>query len=204
MAIRAVVFDVGGVLKVNADTGFVQKWQARFQMPFTDLFARLRIMWRDGDIGACTMEEWLAALREITGMDEAETDAYMRDHWINYLGTHNAELAAYFGSLRPRFQTAILSNSFLGAREKERDAYGFEDLCDFIIYSHEVGFVKPDPRIYALTCERLALPPSEVIFLDDVERYVAGAQAFGIHAFQFQNNAQAIADIEACIRANAD
>lgn len=203
MTIRAVVFDVGGVLKITLDTGNTQKWNTRLNLQPEELWTRLNGMGRNGLLGTCTAAEWLDGLREITGMDQAQTDEYMRDLWQEYLGTHNAELAAYFGGLRPRFQTAILSNSFLGAREKEQAAYQFEDLTDFIIYSHEVGLAKPDPRIFALTCERLGLQPSEVIFLDDVGPYVAAARSFGIHSIQFKNNLQAIADIEACIRANA-
>lgn len=203
MAIRAVVFDVGGVLKITPDTRRTVKWTARLNLQPEDLYARLRSMGCDGIRGTCTAAQWLDALREVTGMDQAQTDEYMRDLWEEYLGTHNTELAAYFGSLRPRFQTAILSNSLLGAREKEQAAYGFTDLCDFIIYSHEVGLVKPDPQIFALTCERLRLQPSEVIFVDDLEPYVEAARAFGIHAIPFKSNAQVIADIESCIQANA-
>jgi putative hydrolase of the HAD superfamily len=89
-----------------------------------------------------------------------------------------------------------LSNSFLGAREKEQAAYGFEDLVDDIIYSHEVGLAKPDRRIYALTCERLGLQPEEFIFVDDVAGHIEGARAFGIHSILFQNNGQTISEIE--------
>ncbi|MFN8375682.1 MAG: HAD-IA family hydrolase [Anaerolineae bacterium] len=62
---------------------------------------------------------------------------------------------------------------------------------------------KPDPRIYALTCRRLALPPAEVIFLDDRQGAIDAALAAGIHGILFKDTAQAIHDIEACIRANA-
>jgi epoxide hydrolase-like predicted phosphatase len=203
MAIRAMVFDVGGVLKYPPETDWNQKWNARLNLQPEELWTRLRAVGCNGILGTCTAAEWFDALCQITGMDEAQTDEYMRDLWADYLGTHNAELSAYFGGLRPRFQTAILSNSFLGAREKEQEAYGFEDLCDFIIYSHEVGLVKPDPRIFALTCERLNLAPFEVIFVDDLDPHIAAARGLGIHAIQFKNNAQIIAAIEACIHANA-
>ena len=62
---------------------------------------------------------------------------------------------------------------------------------------------KPDRRIFELTCERLGVQPAEVIFLDDHERPVAAACALGIHAILFQNTAQAIAAIEACLQAHA-
>ena len=62
---------------------------------------------------------------------------------------------------------------------------------------------KPDPRIYALTCERLGRHPAKVIFLDDREPAIEAARQAGMHGILFKNNAQAIADIQACIQANA-
>ena len=89
-----------------------------------------------------------------------------------------------------------MSNSFVGAREREQAAYGFEDLVEEIVYSHEVGFSKPDPRIYALICTRLNVPPEEMVFVDDSDVCVAGARDAGIHAIRYQSSAQAIAEIE--------
>lgn len=89
-----------------------------------------------------------------------------------------------------------MSNSFVGAREREQATYGFEDLVDEIIYSHECGMSKPDPRIYALACERLRAEPAQMVFLDDYGPCVAGAREAGIHAVLFRDNVQAIREIE--------
>ncbi|HEY1519004.1 MAG TPA: hypothetical protein VGF91_21415 [Solirubrobacteraceae bacterium] len=70
----------------------------------------------------------------------------MDDIWAEYLGTLNQHIADYFASLRPAYRTSILSNSLVGAREREQAAYGFEDMCDVVVYSHEIGLSKPDPR----------------------------------------------------------
>jgi HAD superfamily hydrolase (TIGR01509 family) len=64
------------------------------------------------------------------------------------------------------------------------------------------GIAKPERRIYELACERLGVQPTEMIFLDDAERCVAAAHDCGIHAILFQNTAQAIADVEAVLRAH--
>ena len=63
-----------------------------------------------------------------------------------------------------------MSNSFVGAREREQAAYAFEDLVDEIVYSHEAGMSKPDPRIYALICARLDVRAQETVFLDDADQ----------------------------------
>jgi putative hydrolase of the HAD superfamily len=108
----------------------------------------------------------------------------------------DTELIEYARRLRPRYRTGILSNSFVGAREREQEAYGFEDLVDEIVYSHEAGMSKPDPRIYALVCARLDVRPQETVFLDDADQCVVGARDAGLHAIHYQDNAQAIEEIE--------
>jgi putative hydrolase of the HAD superfamily len=55
---------------------------------------------------------------------------------------------------------------------------------------------KPDPAIYALTCERLGVSPAQVVFLDDYEPYVEGARLAGIQAVRYRDNAQAIGEME--------
>ena len=123
----------------------------------------------------------------------------MSDIWREYLGTANTQLIGYVRQLRPRCRTGILSNSFVGAREREQAAYGFEDLVDEIIYSHDCGMSKPDPRIYALTCERLEVEPAQMAFLDDSGLCVDGARQVGIHPVLYQRNSQAIRDIESVL-----
>ncbi|HEX8219235.1 MAG TPA: HAD family phosphatase [Chloroflexia bacterium] len=199
MAIKAVVFDIGGVLEITPGTGWDGKWEARLGLQPGELPQRLRTPWTGGSIGTVSEEEVEKSTREILGLDQEQLEEFMSDLWDDYLGTLNVELAAYFASLRPRYKTGILSNSFVGAREKEQERYGFGDMCDVIVYSHEVGMKKPDSRIYQLLCERLGVETWEVVFLDDVPQAIEAARQVGIHGIVFKNTAQAIADIEACI-----
>src|SRR5713226_9449238 len=203
MAIRAVVFDIGGVLEITPRTGWVEKWEARLPLKPGKLDERLMEVWKAGSSGKISEEEVEKSIGAIMGMDQGQVEALMADLWQEYLGELNVELAAYFASLRPRYQTAILSNSFAGARGKEQERYQFAEMCDLIIYSHEEGIAKPERRIFELTCERLGVQSAEVVFLDDIERCVTAARAFGIHAIRFQDTAQAIAAIDACLQANA-
>jgi epoxide hydrolase-like predicted phosphatase len=196
MAIRAVVFDIGGVLEITPDLGIDRLWETRLGLPAGEILVRMRDIWRDGSIGTITLDDVHEALRDRLDLDDQTVAQYMADLWREYLGTANTELIEYARRLRPRHRTGIVSNSFVGAREREQAAYGFEGLVEEIVYSHEAGFSKPDPRIYALICSRLNVPPGEMVFLDDAEACVAGARDAGIHAVRYQDNAQAIAEIE--------
>jgi len=204
MAIRAIVFDIGGVLEITPRTGWVEKWEAQLGIASGGLQRQLHGAWEGGDIGAISEVEVHQRTGEVLGVDEAQVQALLEDMWAEYLGTLNVELVEYCRGLRRRYRTAIVSNSFVGARAREQERYRLEELVDLIVYSHEVGMSKPDPRIYALTCERLGVRPEEMIFVDDVEPCVTGARDFGIHAVLFQDNTQAIADIEALLRMPAD
>jgi epoxide hydrolase-like predicted phosphatase len=196
MVIRAVVFDIGGVLEITPDLGVTRRWESRLGLPAGGLGERMRDAWMGGSIGTITEDEVHQAVRERLGLDEPQLAAFMADLWREYLGTPNTELIEYARQLRPRYRTGIVSNSFVGAREREQAAYEFEDLVDEIVYSHESGMSKPDPRIYALACARLDVRPQETVFLDDVEPNVAGARDAGMHAIRYEDNAQAMAEIE--------
>lgn len=202
MPIRAVVFDIGGILEITPDMGVTEKWERVLHLKAGELNERMMSVWKAGSLGRCSEEYVEQSLHEIVGMDQGQVEAFMHDLWEEYLGTLNVELAAYFSGLRPRYRTAIISNSFVGARAREQERYHFGDMTDLIIYSHEVGVAKPDRRIYELTWERLGVQPAEMIFLDDVAGHVAAARACGIHAILFQSNAQAIAEIEAMLQAH--
>lgn len=211
MPIRAVVFDIGGVLEVSPDgreptSDFIElmvSWEQRLKLSFGEFEQRLSNMKVDGSLGGISEQEWQADLRAQTGMDQEQSDAFMREFWDVYLGALNTKLAAYFSGLRPRYKTALLSNSFIGARKQEQERYHFAEMTDLLVYSHEEGVAKPDRRIYELTCERLGVRPDETIFLDDAEPCVSGARELGIHGILYKDTVQAIADIDALLQANA-
>ncbi|MEU0570411.1 HAD family phosphatase [Nonomuraea sp. NPDC005983] len=199
-SIRAIIFDIGGVLEIAPQRMTISdRWETRLGLPPGEINARMEDVWRGGAIGAITEADVHRSLEGRLGLSSAQVTEFMADLWTEYLGTLNTELAAYLGALRPRYATGILSNSFVGAREREQERYGFADLTDHIAYSHEIGMSKPDPRTYRLVCERLAVRPEQAIFVDDAERCVEGARAIGMHGVHFRSNAQAIAEIDALL-----
>jgi epoxide hydrolase-like predicted phosphatase len=196
MSIEAVVFDIGGVLELTPSLGVSDMWESRLGLDPGEINKRMSDIWEGGGIGTVSEHDVHQAVTERLGLDEPRLEEFMGWIWREYLGTANTELISYARALRPRYRTGILSNSFVGAREREQAAYGFEDLVDEIVYSHECGVSKPDPGIYALACERLQVKPAQMVFLDDYEPCVEGARRAGIHAVLYQDNAQAITDIE--------
>lgn len=206
MAIRAVVFDIGGVLELDVielvDIGLDARWEQQLGLQPGELDQRMESVWLAGSLGECTEEYVHQEMGKRLGMSQEQVEEYMREMWDWYCGRLNVPMADFFRGLRPRYQTAILSNSFVGARREEQQRYHFEEMCDLIIYTHEEGIAKPDPRIFELMCKRLNVQPAEVVFVDDMEANVGAAREAGIHAILCKDTAQAIAGIQAVLMAD--
>jgi len=89
-------------------------------------------------------------------------------------------------------------DTFAWTRGQHRLLEQFKD----IVVSGEEGIAKPDPAIFALTQQRMrahhpGLRPDEVVFIDDVERNVAAGQAFGWQAIRHCEAGQTAAALRA-------
>jgi hypothetical protein len=137
--IRAMLFDIGGVLEITPDLGVTPQWEDRLGLPAGALGERLADIWSGGAVGTVTEADVDRALAGRLGLSGQQIAALMADIWRQYLGTANTELIDYDRGLRPRYRTGIISNSFVGAREREQAMFGVADLTDALIYSHEAG-----------------------------------------------------------------
>ena len=197
MITRTVIFDIGGVLEITPATGWGAKWEDRLGLAAGEINRRCAGLWAAGGVGEITEAEVRAQVAANLGLGRRQLDAFMADLWHEYLGTLNVELVTYVRSLRGRCRLGILSNSFVGAREREKDLV---DLVDEAVYSHEIGVNKPDPRAFDIACARLRSRPGDCLFIDDHPPNIEAAQAFGMRAVLFTGNTETMAATEDFLR----
>ncbi|MEE4417769.1 HAD-IA family hydrolase [Streptomyces bugieae] len=197
MTATCVILDIGGVLEITPETGRVQRWEERLELPPGTVHERMRDVWQAGRVGSISEREVHEQVAARLGLDAPQAGAFMADLWTEYLGTPNEELIAYVRGLRGNCRLGILSNSFVGARERETALYHFDELVEQIVYSHEIGIEKPDPRAFEAACASLEAQPESCLFIDDVAANVEAAQAAGMQAHLFEDNARTIARIAA-------
>jgi HAD superfamily hydrolase (TIGR01509 family) len=198
--IRAVVLDIGSVLEVIDDAVFPEPFEQRHGLPAGAVHDASATFPGHPGIGELSEEQVRAHWREHLALSDEQGDELVADYWRWYVGTLDRELFDWFAAQRPARKTGIVSNSGPGAREAER-CWGFEEITDDIVYSHEVGLLKPDPRIFALAAERLGVQPHEIVFLDDVPGHVEAARAVGYRGVVHRSTPESIAEIEAVIEA---
>lgn len=70
---------------------------------------------------------------------------------------------------------------------------------DHVVESSKAGIRKPDPRIYAMMCEALSVPPEACIYLDDLGINCKPAAAMGMAAIKVSSGEQALAELGALL-----
>jgi HAD superfamily hydrolase (TIGR01662 family) len=83
------------------------------------------------------------------------------------------------------YKLGIVSNATPSGDVMRHDleVLGLADLVDAATYSSEVGYRKPDPRIYRSVTQALNVDPSACLFVGDrVKEDILGSQALGMRA----------------------
>jgi putative hydrolase of the HAD superfamily len=111
------------------------------------------------------------------------------NRWDQRLWTvENPVMLAWQLALKQRgLLTAILSNmgdDVLASVERE---FSWIDRFDVLVWSCELGVVKPNPELYRHALNQLGTQPEETLFIDDKRPNVEAAQALGIQAIQFSS-----------------
>ncbi len=109
----------------------------------------------------------------------------------------NEQMIDYMRELSRRgYRLAICTNNVREWEPLWRAKLPVDELFEVVVDSGFVGARKPEPRIYELTLERLGVPASGALFIDDVELNCQVARELGMEAVWFRSADQAIAEIE--------
>ncbi len=196
MSIRAIIWDLGGVLLRTEDPLPRQRLAARLGLTSTALEAI--VFGYDGHLEAQlgqihAQQQWENACRAVKW--PVEEIAAFRQAFLGGDRVDEALLDSIRG-LRPRYLTGLLSNAMDDTRPSIENVWKMADAFDAILISAELGIIKPNPLIFQAAVQDLRVAPAEAVFIDDFEPNVVAAQGVGLHAIQFLNPQQAWADLE--------
>jgi putative hydrolase of the HAD superfamily len=184
----AVVWDLGGVLISMDWPAAAAHWEPRLGLRTGDL---LRCLFGGNDntvlIGKVSEDEWWDTIAQRIGTSLRDVQVLRAD--LSQREAFDAELLQVVRDLRPIARQAIVSNSWGGTRERLRVS-GVDHLFDEIVISAEVGAAKPAREIYQTAWERLRLPPSSCLLIDDTIENVAAAAALGMTGYVHRSASQ--------------
>ncbi|MCU0806003.1 MAG: HAD family phosphatase [Burkholderiales bacterium] len=119
--------------------------------------------------------------------EHAERVRAWKAGWPEMLRGEIAGTVALLDELRVRGRRiAALSNFSAETWPWATERFPFLEWFEGVVISGEVGVAKPDPAIYRIAIERLALAPAQTLFVDDMPANVEAARACGIEAVVFE------------------
>jgi epoxide hydrolase-like predicted phosphatase len=180
--VRGLLVDFGGVLTTNVFESFRAFGEAEGLDPQTvkrafredrEALGLLRQLER-GDL---TVEEFEPRFGERIGVSDTEG---LVGRLFGGVGPDERMVDAVRRARTAGVRTGLISNSW--GEGLSYDTSMLEELFDGIVISGDVGMHKPEPDIFLLGAERIGVPATDCVFVDDLRENCAGAEAVGMTA----------------------
>ena len=190
--IKAVIFDMGGVLLRTIDPSPREALGQRYGFTLRQLF---EIVFgsessQQAERGEKTeAEHWSWALDQL-GVAQEDRESFIHQWWAG--DRMDYDLLQFIDRLRPAVRTGLLSNAWIDTRANITEHWGSLDpYFDVVIFSAEAGMRKPAPEFFHWLLEKLGARSEEAIFVDDFGENIQAAQALGLHTVKFFSPYQA-------------
>ena len=195
--IKAVIFDVGGVLIRTESRTPRAKLEARLGLApgASELLVFNGPVGIQAQSGQISSQALWASVREALQLDDEGLAAFRRD----FFGGDRLDtaLVEFVRRLRFRYQTAIISNAMDDLLDVITHTYPLADAFDLIVGSADQKVMKPAPEIFLTTLARLGREAQEAVFIDDFAHNIAGARAVGMAAIHYQPGVDLPAELAA-------
>ena len=200
MAIRAVMFDFGGVISTSPFEAFAR---LEIEQGLPPDFIRTVNATNPDDNALGTIGTVANVYVDVFGPEWAR-EARALGHEVDGRlvlerlgGEIRPQMVAAIKTCRIAYKTACLTNNFASVESVvSEEVAAVYALFDAVLESRVLGVRKPDPRFYELACARIGVEPEESVFLDDLGVNLKPARALGMHTIKVSDPDQALAELE--------
>ncbi len=133
-----------------------------------------------GGINAAEFWKTVIERLKLKNVDIESLDRAYRDSYSLY-----PDMLEVAGALRPHYKTALLSNLTGSMMEEILTSHNVGEYFDYVLFSNEIGHMKPEPEAFAVALQKLGTPASETLFVDDTKGNIVAAQALGFQTLHF-------------------
>lgn len=188
--IRAIFWDVGGVLLTNA-WDHTERAQAleHFGLEEKEFHARHEMVVSSFERGKITLDEYLD--RTVFYKERSFT----RDEFRNYVFSLSKPLTEVLAFARTlagsgEYLMGTINNESLELNLYRIEKFGLREIFRLFISSCFVGLRKPESAIYRLAIEITQIEPAACCFIDDRSLNLECAAKLGMHTIQMKTLAQ--------------
>ena len=206
MAIEAVIWDFGGVFTSSPFEAF-NRYEARRGLP-KDLIRTINAtnphdnawaLFERAEVNAAGFDVKFAEEAKALGHDVRGADVLPL-----LSGEVRPGMVAALKACKQRFKVGCITNNMrdagkgAGMASSEEGASRVGHIMaefDAVIESSKVGVRKPDPKIYLMMCDLLAVKPEACVYLDDLGINCKPASLLGMKAIKVVTEAQALGEL---------
>lgn len=191
MRIRAVIFDLGGVVVHWKEDTVYRKAAKIIRTPFSKVK-------KYGDheldalcLGKITENEFWRRLLKRLGVHDHVLHRLDRLWYREYSrGSRlNRGVMNLVTKLRRHYVIGVISNLSIKYDIVNRKKNRYKHL-QHLVLSYKVGLLKPDPRIYRLAARKVRCRPQDCLFIDDKLVNVKGARRAWMNVVHYRNITQ--------------
>ncbi|XP_035887951.1 bifunctional epoxide hydrolase 2 isoform X1 [Phyllostomus discolor] len=214
MALRAVVFDLDGVLAQPSVAGALDRTEEELALPRGFLNGVFQKGESDGSIdrvmrGEITFSQWMSLTEEDCRKHSKDSGIALPENFsitqvfqkaISKRKINHPMLQAALTLRKKGLTTCILTNNWLDD-STQRSCWA-QLMCelkthfDLLIESCRIGMAKPDPQIYKFVLDTLKASPNEVVWLDDMGANLKPARNLGMVTILVRDSHVALQELE--------
>ena len=194
---RGLLFDWGGVLTTNLFAGFSEFCREEGIDP--GLIRETFLSNPEGqqalfdfETGRLDEPEFERRLTALLGLAPERAEGF-NDRIFSRIGEDRPMIEALRRARGHGLRTGLLSNSW-GSHRYPRHLFG--ELFDAVVISGEEGMRKPDAAIYELAIERMELPATEIVFVDDLDHNLEPARELGLMTIHHGDSSETLDELE--------
>ncbi len=195
-AIRAIFWDVGGVLLTNA-WDHTERADAleHFHLDVKEFQVRHEMAVSSFERGEISLDEYLD--RTVFYCDRPFTRDQFRDYMLS-LSRPMPEVLKFVRTLADagKYFMGTINNESRDLNLYRIDKFGLREIFRLFVSSCFVGLRKPESSIYQLAIEITQIAPEDCCFIDDRSLNLECAAKLGMHTIQMQTLDQLRNDLE--------
>ena len=182
--IKAVVFDLGGVLFAEGKSIAVERLalERGYEREIVSrvLSSETAMELRRGKIS--DERFWAWARQQMPSDYDA---SLIRQAWYDGYVLDD-DIQALIESLRGRYKLIAFSGNVKSRIEYLEEKYRFRHLFDLEIYSFDYQVTKPDRRFVEIMIEKSGCLPEQIAYIDDNDRYAQPARELGVRVILYR------------------
>ena len=183
---RAMIFDIGGVLVPLRFQRAYASMEAACGLPGEEIRRRMAASGLSASYerGEMSDAEFTAAVCRL--LDADLTEEQFRTLWCSIFDVETIIPVEFLAQLRQRHRMLLLSNTNGIHVARLRAKCAAMEHFDDAVLSYEVGWMKPDGRMFEEAVRRAGCNAGQCFYTDDIEANVEAARSVGIDAVLFE------------------